>query len=84
MLMFKEFFRNGGSTAAERRLMTSSDLTVPSAQTELLLSQSLVDAAASIQGELLGDSSSPVAAPPLSRHERKRRRKTPVIELKTR
>jgi hypothetical protein len=68
------------------RLQTSSDLSVPSAQTELLLSDSLVNAAASIQDALLdGQRQQTHNGKPRGRRAQVRaklRRRPRVIELK--
>jgi hypothetical protein len=73
-------------TRSPRRLRTSSDLSVPSAQTELLLSDSLVDAAASIQDALLDGQQSQQrngrSRPRRAQVRAKLRGRAPVIELK--
>jgi hypothetical protein len=73
------------STALQRRVLTSSDLSVPSARTELILSESLIDAAASIQNELL-DGKRPTKANGRRRAPgwkgKLRRSRSRVIELK--
>jgi hypothetical protein len=72
------------SAAVHRRTSTSSDVAVPSARTELLLSESLVGAAAAIQDQLLAKN--PPTTDTKKRHKGLRAKlgQTPgVIELKT-
>ncbi len=62
--------------SAPRRLQTTSDLSVPSAQTELLLSPSLLEGAATIQGALLNENGEQKRVPAQKRplHAKLRRR----------